>query len=65
MCVHRVDKDQTPACVVACDKAQNRSMIFGDLNDPNSEIAKTVGRHLVTRIRADLGLDPGILYNGL
>ncbi len=65
MCVHRVDKDQTPACVVACNKAQNRSMIFGDLNDPNSDIAKTVGRHLVTRLRADLGLEPGILYKGL
>lgn len=65
MCVHRVDAGKTPACVVACNKAENRSMIFGDLNDPGSDIAKAVGRHLVTRIRADLGLDPGILYSGL
>ena len=65
MCVHRVDAGKTPACVVACNKAENRSMIFGDLNDPKSEIAKAVGRHLVTRVRADLGLDQGILYRGL
>ena len=65
MCVHRVDAGKTPACVVACNKSQNRSMVFGDLNDPNSDIAKAVGRHLVTRIRADLGLYPGVLYQGL
>jgi len=65
MCVHRVDKGQIPACVEACTKADNRTMIFGDLNNPNSEIAKAAGQHLTTRIRADLGLNPGVLYQGL
>ncbi|NQU61780.1 MAG: 4Fe-4S dicluster domain-containing protein [Rhodospirillales bacterium] len=65
MCVHRVDADGTPACVEACNKADNRSMTFGDLNNPNSDIAKAVGRHLATRIRADLGLGQGVLYTGL
>ncbi len=65
LCVHRIDKGREPACVQACNKAGNRMMIFGDMNDPNSDIAKAVGRQLVTRIRADLGLDPGIVYRGL
>ncbi|MCP5367872.1 MAG: 4Fe-4S dicluster domain-containing protein [Hyphomicrobiales bacterium] len=65
-CVHRVDAGQQPACVVACaEKAGQGAMVFGDLNDPNSEIAKAAGRHVTNRIRADLGLNQGVLYHGL
>jgi len=65
MCVHRVDSNREPACVVACNKSGARKMIFGDLNDPDSEISKAVVRHTVTRIRGNLGLNPGILYTGI
>jgi molybdopterin-containing oxidoreductase family iron-sulfur binding subunit len=65
LCVHRVDAGRRPACVVACNDAGERSMVFGDLKDPGSDIAKAVGRHLVTRMRANLGLGQGILYTGL
>jgi len=65
-CVHRVDKGQQPACVVACvEKAGRGAMIFGDLNDPTSEIAKAAGQHVTRRIRADLGLNQGVMYRGL
>lgn len=64
LCVHRVDDGREPACVVACNHAGQRSMVFGDLKDPASEIAKAVGRHLVGRLRANLGLGQGILYTG-
>ena len=37
-------------------------MIFGDLNDPNSDIARAVGRQVVMRLRGELGLDQGVLY---
>ena len=36
-CVHRVDKGIAPSCVNTC---QGRARIFGDLNDPDSEVAK-------------------------
>jgi tetrathionate reductase subunit B len=41
------------------------AILFGDLNDADSEIARRV-RELATRqLRADLGLDPGVRYQGL
>jgi molybdopterin-containing oxidoreductase family iron-sulfur binding subunit len=65
LCVHRVDRGQQPACVEACAAAGRGAILFGDLNDANSEIARRV-RELATRqLRADLGLDPGVRYQGL
>ena len=64
-CVHRVDKGETPACVVACNEAEHGAMIFGDLNDPNSEISKQAAARASTEIRADLRLDLGVRYHGL
>jgi len=61
LCVHRVDDDQDPACVEACSDA----MIFGDLNDPNSRISRELERHGGMKIRADLGLNPGVRYQGI
>ena len=65
MCVHRVDKDGIPACVEACSKADHNAMIFGDLNDPNSEISKRLSEFGGKQIRADLGLNPGVRYQGI
>lgn len=65
MCVHRVDAGGTPACVEACAKAGHDAMIFGDLNDKNSEIAKRVATYRTTRVRADLGTDPGVYYQNI
>ena len=65
LCVHRVDAGGQPACVNACNKDGHRAMIFGDLNDPNSEIAKRVAKEATTQVRADLGLNPGVRYQGI
>ncbi len=65
LCVHRVDEGGTPACVEACDARSSGAMIFGNLNDPKSEIARQVSKFNTTQIRADLGLDPGVHYRGL
>jgi molybdopterin-containing oxidoreductase family iron-sulfur binding subunit len=40
-------------------------MLFGDLNDPASEIARKVRELQSTQLRADLRLDPGVRYQGL
>lgn len=40
-------------------------MLFGDLNDPKSEIAQRVKTYATTQLRADLGLDTGVRYQGI
>ena len=63
-CVHRVDDGRDPACVEACPKT-NGALTFGDMNDPNSKLSKALAEYPSSRIRADLGTDPGVRYRGL
>jgi molybdopterin-containing oxidoreductase family iron-sulfur binding subunit len=65
MCVHRVDSGRMPACVEACGGAGREAMLFGDLNDPQSEISKRVATYRTTRLRADLGCEPGVYYRNI
>ena len=65
LCVHRVDRGDIPACVEACNAAGHRAIVFGDLNDPASEIAKRVAQYPTKQVRADLALDPGVRYHGI
>ena len=65
MCAHRVDKGQDPACVEACSNANHGAMIFGDLKDANSAISIELKKHGGEQIRADLGLNTGVRYQGL
>ena len=65
MCVSRVDEGKNPACVEACNADGHKAILFGDLNDPNSEIAQAVKKHNTTQVRADLGLNPGVRYKGI
>jgi len=61
LCVHRVDKGKNPACVDAAPHA----LVFGDLNDPASDISKTLKAKGGKQIRADLGLNTGVRYRGI
>ncbi len=65
LCVHRVDRGEQPACAEACAKAGHRAILFGDLNDPNSEISLRIRSVASSQLRADLGLNPGIRYQGI
>ena len=65
LCVHRVDRDGIPACVEACNAAGHGAMIFGNLNDPDSEISRRLAEYGGKQIRADLGLNPGVRYQGI
>ncbi len=65
LCVHRIDKGGTPACVEACAKAGHRAMLFGDLNDPASAISIRVREVSTVQLRADLKLGTGVRYQGL
>jgi tetrathionate reductase subunit B len=66
LCVHRLDRgDKSTACAVACTRAGHNAIVFGDLNDPGSDIARLVRETRSTQLRADLHLDPGVRYQGL
>ena len=65
LCVHRIDLGGIPACAEACGVEGNGAILFGDLNDPDSEIARAVAEHATTEVRADLGLNQGVRYQGI
>jgi len=58
-CIHRVSQGLEPACVEACP---SRARIFGDLNDPDSEISRTIARNPVTVLRPEKGTEPNVFY---
>ena len=65
LCVHRIDRGEIPACVERCAQEGHAALIFGDLNDPDSEIRRALRERTATPLRGDLGLDPGVRYQGL
>jgi phenylacetyl-CoA:acceptor oxidoreductase subunit 1 len=54
-----VDPDATPACVVACPV---KARLFGDINDPDSEVHRTLASEPNFRLREDMGTDPRVYY---
>ena len=65
LCVHRLDRGALPACVEACAATGRNAIVFGDLNDPASEIAQRVATLASVALRADLRVDPAVRYQGL
>ena len=59
MCVHRLQEGQVPSCVWSCP-AQAR--IFGDLNDPEGELVRTIEARGGHRLLEDKGTEPKVHY---
>jgi molybdopterin-containing oxidoreductase family iron-sulfur binding subunit len=60
-CEERLAVGLRPACVEACNK-DGRTMYFGDLEDPESEVRKVLaGRYSIKR-RPELGTNPSVFY---
>jgi tetrathionate reductase subunit B len=60
-CYHRVIQNLVPACVQTC---VGRSRIFGDLNDPNSEVSRLITRNATQVLRPEQGTKPHVFYIG-
>ncbi len=58
-CNHRIYQGKLPACVEVCPTG---ARVFGDLNDPNSEIAKILARTPTQRLGRATGNEPQIYY---
>ena len=61
MCAHRLDVGLEPACVTVCP---TEAILVGDLNDPESEVAKIVQRKPVQVRRPEKETGPGVFYLG-
>lgn len=57
LCHHRVKDGEVPFCVEVCP---GRARIFGDLDDPSSEIAKLVAESDLEQLRPEAGTDPHV-----
>ncbi len=62
LCAHRLDAGRDTACAEACPTG---AILVGDLNDPDSAIARRLKAVASSAIRADLGTNPGVRYQGI
>jgi Fe-S-cluster-containing dehydrogenase component len=60
-CYHRVSNGLQPACVEACPA---KARIFGDQEDPNSDIAKVLKAQPSFRLQEEKGTKPNVHYVG-
>jgi len=58
-CEERLARGLMPACVEAC---KEKALIFGDLEDPQSEIRKIIQAQLTLRRKPELGTHPQVYY---
>lgn len=59
LCKERTDAGEIPMCVRTCPA---RARVFGDLDDPNSEISKLRLRSNVEILLEDMGTQPQVFY---
>ena len=58
-CLHRVVAGIEPSCVNTC---QGKARIFGDMNDPASDVARLLATEPVTVLRQEMGTEPNVYY---
>ena len=60
MCAERIGIGKLPKCVEVCE--ETKAMIFGDLNDPQSEIRKTLKENFTIQRKPSAGTHPSVFY---
>ncbi len=58
-CVERLEKKKLPLCVESCPE---KALTFGNLNDPDSGIRKTLRENQTIQRKPELGTRPSVFY---
>ena len=58
-CAHRVANGEQPACIDSCPA---RARFFGDLNDPETEVAQLVRTRESFQLRPEAGTNPSVYF---
>jgi tetrathionate reductase subunit B len=58
-CAHRVQAGNLPACVETCP---TKVRVFGDLNDPKSEVSRLLAKHPYRVLKPEMGTEPYLFY---
>ena len=58
-CDHLVREGKLPFCVVACPA---NARVFGNLNDPHSEVSQLLNKYRPWRLKEHLGTEPKVFY---
>jgi molybdopterin-containing oxidoreductase family iron-sulfur binding subunit len=61
-CEERLAQGLIPACVEACQKNGSDALVFGDLNDPNSNVRELLSNHYAIQRKPGLGTEPKVYY---
>ncbi len=61
-CEERRALGQPPACLEAANEVVEGAIVFGDLNDPNSEIRKVLEENHTIQRKPTLGTKPSVFY---
>lgn len=61
-CVHRLEKDLKPACVLACPFGARQ---IGNIKDPDDPVTKTITTQRVATLHEEYGNQPQVYYLGL
>ena len=59
LCYHRITNGRQPACVQSCP---TRAILFGDLEEPESDLAQLVSSGKAAPLNPELKVDPSVFY---